>query len=125
MSGGSTAYGTPAYGGGRGGRDGYQKSDGMSTSDNGSFQAKPREANTVYVGNLGVSTDKEGLTSAFSGMQMDVRKVNILLNDQGNSKGAGFVTFGTPEDAQRVVDQCQSQGLTVDGNRLIVQLARQ
>jgi len=120
MSGGSTAYGTPSYGGGRGGREGV-----TSSSSQGSFQAKPREANTVYVGNLGVSTDREGLTSAFSGMNMDVRKVNILLNDQGNSKGAGFVTFGTPEDAQRVVDQCQSQGLTVDGNRLIVQLARQ
>lgn len=55
----------------------------------------------------------------------DVRKVNILFNDQGKSKGAGFVTFSSADEAQRVVDQVQRQGLTVEGNRLLVQLARQ
>ena len=125
-SGSSTAYSTPnPYSGGRGGRVGhdFQKTSGETS---GSYQAKSREANTtVYVGNLGVTTEKDALSSAFSSLNMDVRKVNILLNEQGNSKGAGFVTFGTPDEAQRAVEQCQRQGLTVDGNRLIVQLARQ
>lgn len=80
---------------------------------------------TVYVGNLGMTTDEDGLTKAFNDMQLDVRKVKLLLNDQGKSKGAGFVTFGTPDEAARVVTECQTRGLTVAGNRLIVQLARQ
>ena len=42
-----------------------------------------------------------------------MRKVNILMNDQGKSKGAGFVTFGSPEEAQKVVEQVQRQGLSV------------
>lgn len=81
--------------------------------------------NTVYVGNLNITTDKNSLESAFQNFNLDVRKVNILLNDQGKSKGAGFVTLGSSEDAQKAVEMCQRQGLTVENNRLIVQLARQ
>jgi len=58
-------------------------------------------------------------------MQLDVRKVNIMLNDQGKSKGAGFVTFGSSEEAAKAIEQCQRTNLTVSGNRLIVQFARQ
>jgi RNA recognition motif-containing protein len=54
-----------------------------------------------------------------------VRKANVLLNDQGKSKGAGFVQFGSFEDAQKAVAHCQSSGLVLEGNRLIVQMARQ
>jgi RNA recognition motif-containing protein len=124
-SGASTAFGTPnPYSGGRGGRGGFSKPGGDSFSQP-SYQQKPREVNTVYVGNLGMTTDEDGLTKAFNDMQLDVRKVKLLLNDQGKSKGAGFVTFGTPDEAARVVSECQTRGLTVEGNRLIVQLARQ
>jgi len=56
MSGGSTAYATPnPYAGGRGGRGGGEASS--------TYQAKTREANTtVYVGNLGVTTEKDALS---------------------------------------------------------------
>ena len=74
---------------------------------------------------MSINTDKDALQSAFQQQNHDVRKVNILLNDQGKSKGAGFVTFGSADETQAVVESCQRQGLTVDGNRLIVQLARQ
>ena len=120
------------YDGGRGGRGGYQKMHSENFSSRGGrgggdsgFQEKPRDVATVYVGNLNVTTDRDALQSSFQNQNLDVRKVNILLNDQGKSKGAGFVTFGTADEAQSVVEQCQRQGLTVDGNRLIVQLARQ
>lgn len=65
----------------------------------GSYQQKPRDLNTVYVGNLNIATDKNSLESAFQNINLDVRKVNILLNDQGKSKGAGFVTLGSSEEA--------------------------
>ena len=58
-------------------------------------------------------------------MNFDVRKTNILLNDQGKSKGAGFVAFSSFEDAQKAVAHCQSSGLVLEGNRLIVQMAKQ
>ena len=93
---------------------------------NTSYQAKPRgEIQTVYVGNLGINVDRDTLMGAFQELNLDVRKVNILMNDQGKSKGAGFVTFGSADEAQKVVEQVQRQGLSVGGNRLIVQLARQ
>jgi len=41
---------------------------------------------------------------AFQELNLDVRKVNILMNDQGKSKGAGFVTFGSADEAQKVVE---------------------
>ena len=128
MSGASTAYGTPnPYGGNRGGHHSYQKMHSENfSSTQGNFQQKPRgEIATIYVGNLNMSTDRDALSNAFQGLNLDVRKVNILMNDQGKSKGAGFVTFGSPEEAQRCIESCQKQGLTVEGNRLIVQLARQ
>lgn len=87
---------------------------------------KPRgEVNTVYVGNLNAITDRDTLQAAFSDLNLDVRKVNLLTNDQGKSKGAGFITFGSSEEAQKAVESCQRSGLTVSGNRLIIQLARQ
>ena len=58
-------------------------------------------------------------------MNFEVKKANILLNDQGKSKGAGFVQFNTLEDAQNAVAEAQSSGLSLDGNRLLVQMARQ
>lgn len=127
MSGGSTAYSTPGYGGGGGGRGGhsFQKMQSENFTSSGGFHQKPRESNTIYVGNIGQATDRDSLSQAFQDMNLDVRKVNIMLNDQGKSKGAGFVTFGTSEEAAQVVEQCQRQGLSVGGNRLIVQFARQ
>lgn len=60
--------------------------------------------NTVYVANLGQNIDREELSGAFQHMKLDVRRVNILLNDQGLSKGAGFVTLGSADQAQSIVD---------------------
>lgn len=125
-SGASTGFSTPnPYGGGRGGHSFNKSYSDVGPSSSASYQQKPRDNNTVYVGNLNIGTDKNSLEQAFQNINLDVRKVNILLNDQGKSKGAGFVTFGSSDEAQKVVDQCQRQGLTVEGNRLIVQLARQ
>ena len=112
--------------GGRGGGHSYQKMHSEQIGGGQSFQQKSRsDGQTIYVGNLNINTDRDALQSAFQNQNCDVRKVNILLNDQGKSKGAGFVTFGSSEEAQQVVETCQRSGMTVDGNRLIVQLARQ
>ena len=113
--------------GGRGGGHSYQKMHSEQIGGGGqSFQQKSRgDGTTIYVGNLNINTDRDALQSAFQNQNCDVRKVNILQNDQGKSKGAGFVTFGSAEEAQSVVETCQRSGMTVDGNRLIVQLARQ
>ena len=74
----------------------------------------------MYVGNLNLTTTQDQLADAFKSMNFDVRKSNVLMNDQGKSKGAGFVQFGSFEEAQKAAAQCQSSGLTLEGNRLIV-----
>ena len=40
----------------------------------------------------------------FAGLRLDVRKVNILLNEMGKPKGAGFVTLGSADEAQSIVE---------------------
>ena len=58
------------------------QSEQITSSTSGSFQAKPRgEIQTVYVGNLGANVDRDTLSEAFSALNLDVRKVNILTND--------------------------------------------
>lgn len=118
----STAGSTPNPYGGGGSRGGHSFNRMQSEQ---LPSTKPRNSDTVYVGNLNLATDKDALQQAFAELNLDVRKVNILFNDQGKSKGAGFVTFGSSDEAGKVVEQLQRQSISVGGNRLIVQLARQ
>ena len=104
------------------------KSYGLQSSEFNAPQYQARQNNnncSLYIANLNHSTTQNSLAEAFTAMNFDVKKANILLNDQGKSKGAGFVQFNSVEDAQKAVAQCQSQGLSLEGNRLLVQMAKQ
>ena len=90
----NTAFATPPY-------LEKSKSYGLQSSEYNPPQYQARNNNncSVYVANLSHSTTFQSLAEAFSSMNFDVKKANILLNDQGKSKGAGFVQFNSVEDA--------------------------
>ena len=54
---------------------------------------------TLYLTNLSFSLKEEDLNQLFKSYNLNVVKIKLLLNDKGQSKGAGYVEFVTPEDA--------------------------
>lgn len=75
------------------------------------------------MGNLNPASGQDQLREAFASKNLDVRKASVLFNDQGQSKGAGFVQFASATEAQKALDACAN--ITLDGSRLFVQMARQ
>lgn len=83
------------------------------------------ENNKVYVGNLPYSLDDQGLGNLFS----EVPGVKIVeatvIRDKFNptrSRGFGFVTFETAEQAQAAVEKVN--GKDIEGRKLVVNVAR-
>ena len=76
----------------------------------------------LYVGNLPYKATKESLTESFAqaGGVEDV----ILISDRmtGRSKGFGFVTMATEDDAQAAINMWN--GKEYEGRKLIVNEAR-
>jgi RNA recognition motif-containing protein len=83
-------------------------------------------ATKVYVGNLSWNTTDDSLRSAFErNNQVNPLTVtdSIVMRDRdtGRSRGFGFVTFGSPEEAQSAIDNLNETEL--DGRRIRVNLA--
>lgn len=76
----------------------------------------------LYVGNLSFGTTDQDLREAFSaaGSVTDA----VVLSDKmtGRSRGFGFVTMATPEEAQAAINQFH--GKPLDGRNLTVNEAR-
>jgi cold-inducible RNA-binding protein len=75
----------------------------------------------VYVGNLSSETTEETLSKVFSELGHVIDAIIMRDRDTGTSRGFGFVTFGSSEEAETVVDAMNGQDL--DGNLLRVNLA--
>jgi len=78
----------------------------------------------VYVGNLSWNTTDDSLRQAFSsiGSQTDVVDCIVMRDrDTGRSRGFGFVTFSTPEQADAAINNFNETEL--DGRRVRVNLA--
>lgn len=76
----------------------------------------------LYVGNLSFQTKDQDLREAFSaaGSVTDVAIVQDKMT--GRSRGFGFVTMSTPEEAQAAINQFH--GKDFDGRNLTVNEAR-
>ncbi|WP_316357402.1 RNA recognition motif domain-containing protein [Candidatus Neptunichlamydia sp. REUL1] len=74
----------------------------------------------LYVGNLPLNLDKEGLKKLVE-MYANVQGVKII-QDEGVSRGFGFVTV-SEEEAQTVIEKLNGQFL--EGKRLSVKKAYQ
>jgi RNA recognition motif-containing protein len=79
--------------------------------------------NRLYVGNLSFQTTSEGLRTAFApfGSVTDVHLVTD--RETGRSRGFGFVTLGTAQEAAKAI--AEMNGAMLDGRALRVNEAEE
>ncbi|XP_053926529.1 protein boule-like [Cuculus canorus] len=77
--------------------------------------------NSVYVGGIDFKTDENELRKLFT-QYGSVKDVRIVTDRTGASKGYGFITFETQEDAQKILQETKI--LNYKGRKLDVRPAR-
>jgi RNA recognition motif-containing protein len=75
----------------------------------------------IYVGNLSWNTTDDSLRSAFQNYGQILDSIVMRDRDTGRSRGFGFVTFSTAQEAQNAIAGLNEQEL--DGRRIRVNLA--
>jgi len=75
----------------------------------------------LFVGGLPWATTDEGLMKAFEEFG-DIEEANVVCErDTGRSRGFGFVTFSSPEDAQTAQEAMHGQ--EIEGRQVRVDFA--
>jgi RNA recognition motif-containing protein len=87
------------------------------------FHAANHQMSTrLFVGNLSFNTTENQLNDAF-GAHGQVVETNLMMDRMtGRSRGFAFITYGTPEEAQKAIAAMNGQPL--DGRPLTVNIAR-
>ena len=75
----------------------------------------------LFVGNLSYDLDKEGLKEAFSAHGQVIDAAVVLDRDTGQSRGFGFVTMGSKQEAEKAMQELDGQ--EVGGRRIAVKPA--
>jgi len=76
----------------------------------------------LFVGNLSFNTTENDLHDAFAA-HGNVVEANLMVDRMsGRPRGFGFVTMGTPEEAQKAIDALN--GSSLDGRNITVNIAR-
>ncbi len=78
--------------------------------------------NKLFVGNLSWDVDDEQLAQAFAEAGEVVEAVVIMDRFKNRSKGYGFVTMATEEEAQKAIEMFD--GKEIDGRPVNVSIAR-
>jgi cold-inducible RNA-binding protein len=79
-------------------------------------------SNKLFVGNLSFNTTENDLQDAFAAFGT-VTEANLMTDRAtGRARGFGFVTMGTPEEAQKAIEGLN--GKSIDGRALTVNLAK-
>ena len=87
-------------------------------SKNGKATPLPADANaTLVVQSMAYSTTEENLKAAFEKYGA-IKRVNVLMKDDGTAKGTGFVDFNDVENAVTAHDEMQ--GAKLDGRTIRV-----
>ncbi len=76
----------------------------------------------LFVGNLSFNTTENTLQDAFAAHGTVMESVLMFDRATGRSRGFGFVTMSSPEEAQRAIDALN--GADLDGRNLTVNVAR-
>lgn len=78
----------------------------------------------LYVGNLSFHTTKDSLREAFAVSGREVVDVHVVTDrDSGQSRGFGFVTMATAQQAQEAI--AEMNGALLDGRPLRVNEAEE
>ncbi|KAI7823759.1 hypothetical protein BX661DRAFT_186395 [Kickxella alabastrina] len=77
----------------------------------------------VFVGSLPFSVSQEELTEIFSKFGAVLQTVIVNDRETGRSRGFGFVTFGTPEEAQAAIEG--GTDMDVQGRKIVVNAANE
>jgi RNA recognition motif-containing protein len=79
-------------------------------------------SNKLYVGNLSFDTTENDLQDAFAA-HGTVTEANLMMDrTTGRSRGFGFVTMSTPDEAQKAI--AALNGAQLGGRALTVNVAR-
>ncbi len=76
----------------------------------------------LFVGNLSFNTTENDLQDAFAAHGQVVEATLMMDRMTGRSRGFAFVTYSTPEEAQKAIEAMN--GAQVDGRALTVNVAR-
>ncbi len=79
------------------------------------------DKNKIFVGSLPWSINNDSLKELFSKYGEVTEAVVIMDRETNKSKGFGFVTFATPESAQKALEM---SGQEVDGRAIVVNIAK-
>ena len=79
-------------------------------------------SNKLYVGNLSYNTTGNELQELFAAHGTVVEATLMTDRFTGRARGFGFVTMGTPEEAQTAVTALN--GASLDGRALTVNMAK-
>ena len=91
------------------------------------MQGNPKDIETLvntklFVGNLSFNTTENDLQDAFAA-HGTVMEANLMVDRaSGRPRGFGFVTMGTPEEAQKAIDALN--GTMLDNRNITVNEAR-
>ena len=77
----------------------------------------------LFVGSLAWATTNDGLRAAFEAHGTVTDAVVITDRESGRSRGFGFVTFETPEQAQAAIEAMDGQ--EIDGRPVKVNEAQE
>lgn len=80
------------------------------------------QENKLFVGGISWNLTVDALKAAFSEVGEVLDCVIIMDRDTGKSKGFGFVTMKTPEEAQKAIEALN--GKELDGKALTVNIAK-
>ena len=76
----------------------------------------------LFVGNLSFNTTENDLQDAFAA-HGTVLETNLMMDRAtGRPRGFGFITMGSPEEAQKAIDALNGKDL--DGRALTVNIAK-
>jgi len=83
---------------------------------------EPDMNNKLYAGNLSFNVTESDLQKAFAAHGTVVEANLVMDRATGRSRGFGFVTMSTNEEAQKAVEAMN--GHSIDGRALTVNLAK-
>ncbi|KAK7692859.1 Cinnamyl-alcohol dehydrogenase Flavonol reductase/cinnamoyl-CoA reductase [Cerrena zonata] len=75
----------------------------------------------LYIGNLSWNTNDDSLRAAFADFGAITDSIVMRDRETGRSRGYGFVTYGTADEANAAIDALNDSEL--DGRRIRVSLA--